>query len=220
MKDILNDIKEKTEGMSRQDKISYILTYYWYHMLIIFSVLALIVIFVVHYATYKKPEFTCIMVNQQIDTQRDNQMTDEFAKFSKLDPKRVEINSNYNFSYGDLNLPDVNESSNEKFFLQWRNNELDAVIMTESFYEYCKEVGGEFRDIDTWDIDTVMYEKFRDDGKTTGIILGTDRMTEKVIGTGERLLLVFPSNGKHEKASKLYLKYIIGGNADEKINNR
>lgn len=123
MKDILNDIKEKTEGMSRQDKISYILTYYWYHMLIIFSVLALIVIFVVHYATYKKPEFTCIMVNQQIDTQRDNQMTDEFAKFSKMDPKRVEINSNYNFSYGDLNLPDVNESSNEKFFLQWRNNE-------------------------------------------------------------------------------------------------
>ena len=104
MKEILNDIREKTEGMSRQDKVSYILTYYWYHMLIIFSVLALIVIFIVHYATYKKPEFTCVMVNQQIDTQRDNQMTDEFAKFSKIDPKRVEINSNYNFSYGDLKL--------------------------------------------------------------------------------------------------------------------
>ena len=167
MKDILNDIREKTEGMSRQDKVSYILTYYWYHMLIIFSVLALIVIFIVHYATYKKPEFTCVMVNQQIDTQRDNQMTEEYAKFSKMDPKRIEINSNYNFSYGDLKLADVNESSNEKFFLQWRNNELDAVIMTESFYEYCKEVGGE----------------------------------------------LFPSNGRHEKASKLYLEYILGGNA-------
>ena len=130
MKDILNDIREKTEGMSRQDKVSYILTYYWYHMLIIFSVLALIVIFIVHYATYKKPEFTCVMVNQQIDTQRDNQMTEGFAKFSKMDPKRIEINSNYNFSYGDLKLADVNESSNEKFFLQWRNNELDAVIMS------------------------------------------------------------------------------------------
>lgn len=127
MKDILNDIREKTEGMSRQDKVSYILTYYWYHMLIIFSVLALIVIFIVHYATYKKPEFTCVMVNQQIDTQRDNQMTEGFAKFSKMDPKRIEINSNYNFSYGDLKLADVNESSNEKFFLQWRNNELDAL---------------------------------------------------------------------------------------------
>ena len=64
MKDILNDIREKTEGMSRQDKVSYILTYYWYHMLIFFSVLALIVIFIVHYATYKKPEFTCVMVNR------------------------------------------------------------------------------------------------------------------------------------------------------------
>jgi len=220
MKDILNDIREKTEGMSRQDKVSYILTYYWYHMLIIFSVLALIVIFVVHYATYKKPEFTCVMVNQQIDTQRDNQMTEEFAKFSKMDPKRIEINSNYNFSYGDLKLADVNESSNEKFFLQWRNNELDAVIMPESFYEYCKEVGGEFRDLDAWNIDTGTYEKYQDNGKITGIALGTDRMTEKVTGTGEKLLLVFPSNGKHEKAAKLYLEYMIGGNADEKINNR
>ena len=45
-------------------------------------------------------------------------------------------------------------------------------------------------------------------------------MTEKVTGTGEKLLLVFPSNGKHEKAAKLYLEYMIGGNADEKINNR
>ena len=45
-------------------------------------------------------------------------------------------------------------------------------------------------------------------------------MTEKVTGTGEKLLLVFPSNGKHEKASKMYLKYIVGGNADEEISNR
>ena len=107
--------------MNRHDKADYILTYYWYHMLIIFSALALTVIFIVHYATYKKPEFTCVMVNQQIDTQRDNQMTAEFAEFSEMDPKRIEISSNYNFSYGDLKLDDVNESSSERFFLQWRN---------------------------------------------------------------------------------------------------
>ena len=92
--------------------------------------------------------------------------------------------------------------------------------MTESFYEYCKEVGGEFRDLDAWGIDTGTYEKYQDHGKTTGIVLGTDQMTEKVTGTGEKLLLVFPSNGKYEKASKMYLKYIIGGNADEEISNR
>ena len=86
--------------------------------------------------------------------------------------------------------------------------ELDAVIMTESFYEYCKEVGGEFRDLDAWGIDTGTYEKYQDNGKITGIALGTDRMTEKVTGTGEKLLLVFPSNGRHEKASKMYLKYV------------
>ena len=220
MKEILKDIKEKTEGMNRQEKVGYVLTYYWYHMLITFSVLALVVIFIVHYATYRKPEFTCVLVNQQIDTDKDNQMTEKFAKFSKMDPKRIAIDSNYNFSYGDLKLPDVNESSNEKFFLQWRNDELDAVIMTESFYEYCKEVGGEFRDLDKWKTDTGTYETFQDQGKTTGIVLGTDRMIEKVTGKKEKLLLVFPANGKHEKAGKLFLKYMVGGNADEKNYDR
>lgn len=220
MKEILKDIKEKTEGMNRQEKAGYVLTYYWYYMLITFSVLALVVIFIVHYATYRKPEFTCVLVNQQIDTDKDNQMTEKFAKFSKMDPKRIAIDSNYNFSYGDLKLPDVNESSNEKFFLQWRNDELDAVIMTESFYEYCKEVGGEFRDLDKWKTDTGTYETFQDQGKTTGIVLGTDRMIEKVTGKKEKLLLVFPANGKHEKAGKLFLKYMVGGNADEKNYDR
>lgn len=49
MREILNNIREKTKGMNRHDKADYILTYYWYHMLIIFSALALTVIFIVHY---------------------------------------------------------------------------------------------------------------------------------------------------------------------------
>ena len=39
MREILNNIREKTKGMNRHDKADYILTYYWYHMLIIFSAL-------------------------------------------------------------------------------------------------------------------------------------------------------------------------------------
>ena len=42
MRRYLDDIKEKTAGMSMKEKVSYVFTYYWYHMLIIVSIIALI----------------------------------------------------------------------------------------------------------------------------------------------------------------------------------
>ena len=69
-------------------------------------------------------------------------MEKNFSKASGIDVNRMDINSDYNISYGDMHLEGINESSYEKFFLKWQNGELDAVILPESFYEYCKELGG------------------------------------------------------------------------------
>ena len=214
MRDWIEDIRTKTADMNRKDTLSYIWTYYWYHILIFLSVLALIFIFIVHYATYKKPEFTCVMINQKIDTPRDNWITKQFAEEAGIKEKRININSNYNFSYGKVKLDDVNESSYEKFFLQWKNHELDAVIMPESFYRYCKKLGGEFRTLDNWQGGT--YETYIDKGKFAAVVIGKDQLT------GEKLLLAFPKTGKHEKASRMFMKYIStkkGGKAVEKIIN-
>ena len=38
----LDDIKEKTQNMSIKEKVAYVITYYWYHILIIVSIIALI----------------------------------------------------------------------------------------------------------------------------------------------------------------------------------
>ena len=209
MKEWIEDIRKKTKDMNRKDTIGYILTYYWYHIAGFLAVLALIFVFVLHYKTYKKPEFTCVMVNQKIDTPRDNQITEKFAKKSKMNAKRIEINSNYNFSYGSIKLDDVNESSYEKFFLQWKNHELDAVIMPESFYEYCKKLGGEFYSLDTWE--GGRYETYIDSGKFTAVVLGKDRLT------GQKLLLAFPETGKHEKVSRKFLKYLNTTEGEETI---
>ena len=84
MKDILNDIKEKTEQKPLGQKISYILTYYCISYANHFFGTCLIVIFAIM-RLIRKPNLL-IMVNQQIDI-ADNQMTDEFAKIQQMDPK-------------------------------------------------------------------------------------------------------------------------------------
>lgn len=204
------DIREKTSGMSRQEACSYVLTYYWYHILITVSIIALIFLFFTHYAFgNKKPLFTCIIVNQEMDTARDGRLAERFAKETGLPEKQVVIDSDYNFSYDDLKLEGVNEGSYEKFFFQWRNEEIDAVILPESFYRHCRKMGGEFRVLEESDIKG--FEAYMDEGQRRAVILGADSFMEKVTGKqDEKLLLAFPSSGKHTEESREFLDYILG----------
>lgn len=206
-KEWIADIKEATCNMSKKQTCSYIATYYWPHILGTVLSIALI-FFIGRYYLFgnQKPVFTCVMVNQQIDLERDQKMEEMFSKESGLDKKRVVIDSDYNFSYKDFQLEGVNESSYEKFFFQWRNGELDAVIMSESFYRYCQELGGDFCSIEKSKIGS--FEPYMDNGICTAIVLGNDRFTEKVFGKkDEKLLLSFPKTGKHEAESKQFLKF-------------
>ena len=118
----LDDIREKTTGMNRKEKVSHVITYYWYHFLIIISIVALI-FFAVRFYVFgnQKPEFTCVLVNQEIDDDRDAEIAQTFAKENDLDPDLVTVDSDYVFSYGDVQLQGVNESSYDNFFLKWRN---------------------------------------------------------------------------------------------------
>lgn len=210
MEKYLKDIREKTSGMSRQEACSYILTYYWYHILIFVSIVALVLLFVIHYAFgNKRPVFTCIIVNQETDMARDLEMAASFAEEAGLLEDRVVIDSDYNFSYDGFQITGTNESSYEKFFFQWQNQEIDAVIMSESFYRHCKEMRGNFRVLEEQEIEGLTA--YMDEGKCTAVILGKDSFMELVTGKDdEKLLLAFPSSGKHEAESKSFLKYMRG----------
>lgn len=215
MKAYWKDIKEKTSGMSRAEACSYILTYYWYHILGFVSILALILLFAAHYAFgNKKPVFTCVIVNQEINASRDNELTAAFAKEAGLPSERIVIDSNYNFSYGEVRLEGTNESSYEKFFFQWQNKELDAVILPESFYWHCKEMGGRFEVLEEDEVEGLAV--YEDAGERTAVILGTDRFMEKVSGKkDEKLLLAFPSSGKNRAESKRFLAYLRNINEEQ-----
>ena len=151
----------------------------------------------------------CIIVNQEIDAARDREMADDFAKEAGLPEKRVVIDSDYNFSYDEFRLEGANESSYEKFFLKWQNREIDAVILSESFYRHCKEMGGRFQSLE--EQETEGFTAYMDEGQCRAVELGNDGATEWISGKeDEKLLLAFPSSGKHIAEGRSFLKYLQG----------
>ena len=209
------DIRSKTKNMSRQAKTEYILNYYWYHMLGIAAAAALILLFAAHYGLgNKKPLFTCLMINQGLDEARDLRIRDEFAQRADLPRERVVVDSDYNFSYGQFRLEGTNESSYEKFFFQWRNQEIDAVILSESFYKHCREMGGDFRVLANEMSEGAgnRLQAYMDEGECRAVVLGTDLYTKKITGKeDEKLLLAFPEYGNSSesslKESRIFLEY-------------
>ena len=204
----LDDIKEKTQDMSIKEKVAYVITYYWYHILIIVSIIALI-FFTVRFYLFGnvRPEFTCVIADHVMNEETAEQIAGDFADMAGLDPELVEIDPDYFFSYGDVEMEGVNESSYEKFFLRWRNQELDAVIIPESLYRFCEEMGGSCRSLE--DMDTTGLETYTDNGVCTAVVLGEADMIEEVTGKEEeKLLLAFPDNGRHEELCEVFLRCI------------
>lgn len=156
MKKWITDIRVKTKDMNREQALEYIAGYYWYHILIACILLGLILLLIYHIGWgNRKKEFSCVLVNQEIDFARDEELAKEFGSFCGLGAEQILINSDYQISYGEKQLEGVNESSYEKFFFNWSAGEIDAMIMPESFYEYCIKQNGEFSEEkiyikDTW----------------------------------------------------------------------
>src|SRR5699024_2646979 len=121
----------------------------------------LILFLIIHFGFREEPPlFTCALVNQEINFTRDEEIEKDFSADSGIDEGRMEINSDFNIAYGNLELEGINESSYEKFFFKWQNGELDAVVLPESFYEYCRDLGGVFRNLKNWNTEGfTLYEE-------------------------------------------------------------
>lgn len=208
MRNYIREIRENTAGMQRQEKAEYILTYYWYHILGLAAAVGLVLFLIIHFGFREAPPlFTCVMVNQEINFARDEEMEEGFAGMSGIDKERLEINSDFNISYKDTKLEGVNESSYEKFFFKWQNKELDAVIMPESFFEYCKELGGGFYSLDRWDTEGLPI--YASDGVPMAVKAEETGLADYLEnGADETLLLVFPDTGQHLEECGEFLKFI------------
>lgn len=191
MRKMLSEIQQKTEGMSAREKCRYIAEYYWHYFLIGGIFLGLLVLLLYHFtAGDKKPVFQCVAVNQEIDHSRDRRVEEEFAQYLGVDAEKIVFDSDYLISYDDVQLTEANESSYEKFFLNWQVHELDAVIMPESFCKYCKRQGGEFSEMvelsDLSVLDTLGLQK----------------------PEAEKLFLCIPSDARHMEVAEKFVEYV------------
>ena len=208
MRSFLAQIRKNTANMNGREKAEYVLAYYWYHMLGAAAAVCLILFLIMHFGFPKeRPVFTCALVNQDINFARDMELEAAFAKRSELPADLLEVDSDFNISYGDVQLEGINESSYVKFFFKWRNQELDAVLMPESFYKYCKELGGAFYSLDQWDVEGLpVYEEA---GKAAAIRAEDTGLAKYLRNeTGEPLLLVFPDTGRHQEVCGAFLRFI------------
>lgn len=189
------DFQEKTTGMNRQQKLEYIAEYYWPHILGVCIVAGLLVLLVYHVTLGRdRTVFHCVMVNQEVDYERDERIQKEFADYLGVDPKEIGVDSGFGIAYEGNELEGVNRSSYEKFFFNWSVHELDIVIMPESFYEHCLEQDGAFSYVTVLDSQKFMQkanlqEPVNADGRT------------------ERLILAIPADSGQQKLAKAFLDY-------------
>lgn len=215
---IRDDIAAKTKDMSREQAAEYVLAYYWYHILLGAMALGLSILLIYHvgWGKNRKPEFSCVIVNQEVDFPRDARITEEFAVFAGVNAKTLSVDSDYLISYGDVQLPEANESSYEKFFFNWSSGVIDAMVLPESFYEYCLDLGGGFLDLRKLGSGEVReaLEGLAEEECTALCVRGT--ALEKWLQTGEEdpLLLVFPMEMKHRELSGKFLEYVLGTEGD------
>lgn len=209
------DFRQKTASMDGRQKAEYILTYYWYHILLLLVVAGLFFLLVRHLFFREPPkEWTCVLVNQRVDYERDERLAADFAQSCGLRAEQILVDSDYVFSYDEVKLEAANESSYEKFFFQWYNGEMDAVLMPESFYQHCKKLEYDFADLGQM-LGREQQEKW--DGQLLG---GTKKEALYIEGTrlasyveqsqGEQIVLVFLPNGKHRETAAAFWEFALG----------
>ncbi len=211
------EIRKNTAGMDGKQKAEYILTYYWYHMLFVFLGAGLLVLLIRHvFFGEPKKEFACVIVNQRVDYERDERLTSAFAEASGIAEEGILVDSDYVFSYEGVQLEAANESSYEKFFFRWGSGELDAVLMPESFYRYCKKLEYSFGDLrELWPGNPAKLSELpwiEEEGRYEALYVEDTRlMTDLEQRGGDRMVLVYLPESKHPEAARAFLAFALGG---------
>lgn len=226
------DIKVKTRDMDRDAKVEYVMNYYWYHILLGALMMGLLILGIYHVTWGKKKiDFSMVIVNQEINYARDEGIQDAFAEFAGLPSKHVQVDSDYMISYDGVRLEGINESSFEKFFFSWAAGSIDAIVMPESFYRYCKEQNGTFVELEELlaaagadgqgGISAETAEAvqngqkkifLQEDERCMGVYVEETGLSEYFIhDEQDPYVLVFPTDLTHKGAAGKFLEYALEG---------
>ena len=209
LRSVRDDIRKKTEGMTRKQKAGYIFTYYWYWMALAAAAVAIVIYLIVHFTVgVRRPQYTLAMADAVQNESLNEEIADSFADENGLDQRRVIVDSGYVFSFGDYTFANTDNTGYDRFFFQWGNGEFDAVLMSEDLYSYCKSIGGEFVSLDGADLCGMEAYRDPDDARVTGAVVGTDPFMKEAADRDEDLLLVFPAEGKHQNLNEAMIRTV------------
>lgn len=217
----MEELRRNTAKMDRRRKAEYVLAYYWHYLLFASAAAGLLILLVRHLFFAPPPKaLICVLVNQQADYERDERLARDFSEYSGISPEEILVDSDYLFSYGDVRLEAANESSYEKFFFRWGSRELDAVLMPESFYRYCKEIEYEFADLRSFCTEEQrepFAQSFLKSGERYEALYAEHtRLTPYLRQEGEdRLVLAFVPESGHPEADAAFLRFVLEGGAYE-----
>lgn len=214
----IEDIRIKTRDMDKVQKREYIITYYWYHILIAFILLFITGLVIYHLLWgSRKIVFSLAIINQEVDYDRDKKIMEDFSKAYGIKSKNISVDSNYLLSYGDITLDEnsrVNDSLFEKFFFGWNEGAIDAVIMPESFLKYCTSKDGKF--IGPVVLCTGMKPKemeeyfYKYNGEYMGIYVNKTNIADNFIDNDkDPLILVFLDNSRHITECMEFAEFIF-----------
>lgn len=202
------DYMKIRDDMTKKQKVEYIFTYYKWRILGVCAGVGLIFFLIVHFAfPDKEPLFSCALINQRIDYDRDDELELDFSNYSGIDLDRLDIDSDYNISYPGHEIEDANTGIFDKFFIKYSNGEYDAMITSVDFAGYCQQMGAEYTDISEYDTGNLpLYEE----NGISGIDITQTKIIDKLnISDGDKLLLVFPAEGKNHESCQKFLSYLL-----------
>lgn len=216
----IEDIRIKTRDMDKVQKREYIITYYWYHMLIAFILLFITGLVIYHLLWgSRKTVFSLAIINQEVNYERDEKILQDFSKAYGIKSKNISVDSNYLLSYGDVTLEGngrLNESLFEKFFFGWNEGAIDAVIMPESFFKYCTSKNGKFTGPSILCLGMKPKEMeeyfYKYNGEYMGIYVNKTNIANDFIdNVKDPLILVFLDNSSHITECMEFAEFVVKG---------
>ncbi len=193
----IREMKEKTATIDKEERVSYIAEYYWYHILLTFLAFFLLCLLVYHVTLGRQSiELTVSIVNEETDDERDETLSQLLAELTGIEAGEISVDSNYKVAYNATSETDY--TGYDKFFFGWSQGELDVVVMPTSFLEYCIDLGGELRTIN-------------ENGSVSIALANTIFATQIEDNEEDPLVVVFPSNGQHETAAESVMENLVNG---------
>ena len=132
IRNMMNDIKSNTHGMSRKERLGYIFAYYWLHIFGAVFAVFFIIYFLTHFLFGIKENWIYVTFTNVLTSDEGvNALRDDFIEYAGYDLKEKNVVFNANSYFDATTVQGTNNSYFQAFVAMIEAGDLDAVIGTK-----------------------------------------------------------------------------------------